>query len=606
MGWFMRSEEDKKKRKYSDYELFKHYIRRIKPFKEVVTLMAITIVLLSSAVLIAPMFLANMIKTLERNSTGLSEANKQFIFLNLIGYAIALILTWFFGTFLFNRLNSRLIPDFMKNFRLEIFRAIQKQDMPYFDNYKSGQITSTVGSDASEFGNMLFIAPNLIGNVLIVGLSAVILFLINPELTIISLFGVPIVIIVTYSLRKLSRSTSREYRHAVGEVNAAMAEAVGGIQVSKSFGQESETFERFQEVNNNYFKTGYKRAIVMGAIFPTLDFISMLTTLVILWIGSSTVLTNPNVDTGSLYLFILYLSRFFFPILQLATFYSQIQAAFAAYERVLVVIEREPAVKEPEEPKELKTVKGNIEFKDLSFSYVDGKPIFENFNLKIPAGQTLAIVGHTGAGKTSLTGLLARFYEYQGGSINIDGVDIRDLTLKSYRDLLGIVTQESFLFAGSIEENIRYGRHEASKEELQKAIESAKVDELLESVSEGISMFVGERGSNLSEGQRQLVCLARALLADPRILILDEATASVDAYTEAMIQEALEELFKDRTSIIIAHRLSTIKGADRILVMDQGKIVEEGNHDELLEKEGHYNFLYRTYYQHQSLDWKPN
>ncbi|MHA2330798.1 MAG: ABC transporter ATP-binding protein [Candidatus Hodarchaeales archaeon] len=608
MGWFFRGADLQQKRGYSDAELFKRYLQRLKPFKTIVMLLALTVLVQTVLTLIAPLFLANVIDVLEilDGTTGMIPAREIILISNLAGYAIALVLSWFFSVFVFNRLFGKLIPDFMVTLRLEIFQAIQKQDMKFFDARKSGQITSKVGNDASEFGNLQFILPQFIGNTLVIGLSLLILLTLNVPLTVASIIGVPPILLVVYALRRIARSTSRTYRHAVGEVNATMAESVGGVQVAKSFGQEIETFKRFKEVNERYYKAGYRRAIAMNVIFPTLDFLASVVTVIVLWGGSWIVLTEGLLTTGTLYLFILYLNRFFFPVLQMATFYNQLQAGFAAYERILEVLDNEPEIKDPVNPKQLDEIRGEISFRDVDFSYVAGQPIFKKFTLNIPVGQTLAVVGHTGAGKSSLIGLLARFYEIQGGSISLDNLDTRDLRLKDYRDLIGMVTQESFLFAGTIEENIRYGRQEATEEELWNSIRLAKVDEIIEDMSKGLQTFVGERGSRLSEGQRQLICFARALLADPKVLVLDEATASVDAYTEAMIQEALAELFKKRTSIVIAHRLSTIKEADRIIVLENGKIIEEGTHDELLESRGHYATLYRKYYQHQSLDWRPS
>ncbi|MHA1167710.1 MAG: ABC transporter ATP-binding protein [Candidatus Hodarchaeales archaeon] len=602
MGFFFRAATVERKKEYSDIELFRRYLQRLKPFRAVVIQLALTVVMQTLLALISPVFLYLSLELLKEPGAG----DMQLILLCLAGYAISLVLTWFFSTFVFNHLFGNLVPDFMVSLRLDIFKAIQRQDMRFFDSRKSGQITSKVGNDASEFGNLQFILPTFMGNTLIIILSLVILLSINVPLTIISVIGVPPVLLIAFGMRSVARKTTRKYRHAVGEVNAAMAESIGGIQIAKSFGQETKTFERFKEVNERYYKAGYRRALAMGIIFPSLDVLSSIVTVLVTWTGSWIILTSNGMSPATLYLFILYLNRFFFPVLQIATFYSQLQAGFAAYERVLEVLDHEPGVKNPETPVELEDVKGRITFKNVDFAYVAGQPVFKGFNLDIPPGQTLAVVGHTGAGKTTLIGLLTRFYEIQGGSIEIDGVDIRDLRLKTYRDYIGLVTQESFLFAGTIEENIRYGRQNASEKELWEAMRMAKVDEIVEDMPDGIHTFVGERGSRLSEGQRQLVCFARALLADPRILILDEATASVDAYTEAMIQEALNELFKNRTSIIIAHRLSTIKDADRIIVMKQGQIVEEGNHEELLDKNGHYASLYTKYYQHQSLEWKTS
>ncbi|MHA1228404.1 MAG: ABC transporter ATP-binding protein, partial [Candidatus Hodarchaeales archaeon] len=308
-------------------------------------------------------------------------------------------------------------------------------------------------------------------------------------------------------------------------------------------------------------------------------------------------------SAGTLYVFISLLDRFFFPVTQIVNFYAQIQAGFAGFERILQVIDTEPEVQDLGDV-ELEKIKGKIEFQDVDFEYVSGTPVLKNFSLTINPGEKLAIVGHTGAGKTSIIAILARFYEFQGGKILIDGINIRDIKLKSYRKHLGIVLQTPFLFNGTIEGNITYGRKDASQEDFQKALEVSRVNEILEYLKDGLQTQVGEGGALLSTGQRQLVSFARALLADPKILILDEATSSVDAYTESMIQESLEELMKGRTSIVIAHRLSTVKNADRIIVLDKGEIIEEGDHASLLAKGGEYATLYNTYFKHQEVTWE--
>jgi len=290
----------------------------------------------------------------------------------------------------------------------------------------------------------------------------------------------------------------------------------------------------------------------------------------------------------------------------LSVFFPQLSSGMAAYERILDIIDSEPNVIQNSDAIDIDTLTGEIIFKDIDFCYKEGEWVFNGLNLHIKKGEKIAIVGHTGAGKTSLVSLLTRFYEFQGGSIEIDGIDIRDMSLNSYRRHLGNVQQDVFLFSGSIEENIRYGRQEASEEDLWNAINTVHLEELIEYLPEGLQTQIGERGKGLSAGQQQLVSFARAILTDPQILILDEATSSVDAYTEAIIQEALEGLLSNRTSIIIAHRLSTIVNADRIIVMDKGRVVEEGTHNSLLTQGGKYSKLYKQYFEHQSLDWEPH
>jgi ABC-type multidrug transport system fused ATPase/permease subunit len=379
-----------------------------------------------------------------------------------------------------------------------------------------------------------------------------------------------------------------------------MVEAFEGIQVCKSYGQEATISKQFNETNKEYFKNVFRLTAVTHVWRSVLDTITAIILVIVVYLGGQ-LISQGETETVLILMFILYIQKFFQPIMILATFFPELSAGMAAYERILDILDSEPEVKQKNEI--ISELKGNIEFKNVDFCYKQGESVLKDFNLRIKSGEKLAIVGHTGAGKTSLVKLLMRFYEFQNGLITIDGVDIRNLRLDSYRRDIGIVQQDLFLFAGTIEENIRYGNPNASEEELRNAINSVHIDELNEYLPHGLQTLVGERGKGLSAGQKQLISFARAILTNPKILILDEATSSVDAYTEAIIQEALDVLLKGRTSIIIAHRLSTILNADRILVMDKGKIIEEGSHQSLLEGGGKYNQLYKQYYEHQSANW---
>jgi ATP-binding cassette subfamily B protein len=420
-----------------------------------------------------------------------------------------------------------------------------------------------------------------------------------------TLIAFPFIFLLVFSLRRIVKVVSRAYRKAIGSVNAAMVESIEGIHVSKSYGQESTVSRQFQETNKQYFKAGFRLTSVTHMWNPILETIASITIIAIIFFGGQFVFEGIT-DPGTIFMFILYLDRFFRPIMVLSVFFPQLSEGMAAYERILEILDSKPRVKQNPNAFDVDSLEGEIIFKDIDFCYREGEWVFKGLNLQVKKGEKLAIVGHTGAGKTSLVSLLTRYYEFQGGSINVDGNDIRDLNLNSYRRNLGNVPQDVFLFSGTIEENIRYGRQEASEEDLLNAIKTVHLEELIEYLPDGLQTQIGERGKGLSAGQKQLVSFARAILTDPKILILDEATSSVDAYTEAIIQEALEVLLANRTSIIIAHRLSTIVNADRIIVIDNGKIVEEGTHLSLLAQKGKYANLYRQYFEHQSLDWRPS
>ena len=601
MSWIFEGIDRKdQERKYSDWELIRRSVKRIAPFKRPMIISTITMVVMTFFSLLTPLLFANIIDTLQNPQ--LTDLMFLILLCGGFSYLFLYILSWV-TDYIINIQSAKFVPDFMVNLRGDIFAALQKQDMKFFDQHRSGRLNSRVSSDASDYGVAVSIVMTILGHFLVLIVIFVILAFINLTLTLVSALVIPVLLVLSYLFRRIARITSMSFRRAHAAVNSAMAESVNGIQVSKSFGVETEILGEFKEINKRHFVAGFRRNISMGMFFPFVDLLSAIGTVAILGVGGQgAILQLGFITPGILYVFLTYLTRFFFPITQLVNFYSQLQAGFAGYERILQVVDTEPEVKDLGDV-EVNQIEGKIEFRNVNFEYVSDAPVLRNFFLTVHPGEKLAIVGHTGAGKTSIISLLARFYEFQGGKILIDDINIRDIKLKSYRKHLGIVLQTPFLFNGTIEENITYGRKDASEEDLQRALKISRVYEILEYLKDGLQTQVGEGGCLLSTGQRQLVSFARALLADPRILILDEATSSVDAYTESMIQESLEELMRGRTSIVIAHRLSTVKNADRIIVLDQGKIIEEGTHEGLLMQGGEYANLYNTYFKHQEVAW---
>lgn len=518
-----------------------------------------------------------------------------------IGYTSLSIVIWIMFYARIKEL-GKFVPYFLEELRMDIFDKIQEQDMRFFDNYQSGELNSRVLNDALDFGDTTHLITETLANLLISVLTFAILLWLNLFLALITLAAIPFLFLLMLSLRRLARKVSRSYRRSIEDVNKAMVESIEGILVSKSYGQEAKVSNNFEEINKNYFQSAFKLTATTHMWRPLLDVVSSITLVIILYFSSQLVAQDIE-RPGLILMFILYLQRFFRPVMVLATFFPQLSSGMAAYERILDILNSEPQVQQNPTKLENEKLEGDIKFKNIDFYYNENNWIFKNLNLEIQKGENLAIVGHTGAGKTSLVSLLTRFYEFQGGEILIDRKDIRQIPLEVLRKNIGLVQQEIFLFSGTIEDNIRYGKRDASKRELWNAIRTVHAEELISYLPEGLDTEVGERGRGLSTGQRQLISFARAVLSDPSILILDEATSSVDAYTETIIQEALKELLKDRTSIIIAHRLSTVIDADRIIVMDQGKIVEEGTHQNLLKKGGKYTELYRKYFEHQSIDW---
>ncbi|MHA1994078.1 MAG: ABC transporter ATP-binding protein [Candidatus Hodarchaeales archaeon] len=604
MGWIFEGiERSEDERRYSDRELIQRSLRRLTPYRRPIIISSATTIVLTIISLLTPLIFGFLIETLDVSDF----AGVSMIVILFAGtcYLALSVLSWL-GDYIINLQVAKVVPFFMVTLRGDIFDALQKQDMKFFDKHRSGRLNSRVSSDAADYGGAVSIVLTVVGQFLIIIAVFFVLAIINFQLAVIAATVIPALILISYLFRKIARSTSMNYRKAHASVNAAIAESVNGIQVSKSFGVESESLDEFKEINQNHFRAGFKRSISMMLFFPFVEMLSATATVLILLVGGEMALSGTSIITAAyLFIFVSYLNNFFFPITQLISFYAQIQAGFAAFERILQVIDTEPSVQDLGNV-EKETITGKIEFQHVNFAYVSESPVLTDFSLTINPGEKIAIVGHTGAGKTSIIALLTRFYEFQEGRILVDGTHIRDFKLKDYRNHLGVVLQTPFLFNGTILENITYGRKNASVEDLTQALQISRVEEILEYLKDGLNTSVGEGGSLLSTGQRQLISFARALLADPKILILDEATSSVDAYTESMIQESLEELMKGRTSIIIAHRLSTVKNADRIIVIDHGSIIEEGTHEDLLTLNGEYASLYNTYFKHQEVDWTPN
>ncbi len=597
MGLYAGMMDEGQKREYSDRELMVRYIRGVAPFKKSIVLISLFIFITTIAETINPLLIGIAIDEL-------SKINSNPLIILTVGalYFILSILLWIMF-FLRRKEIGRFVPFFLQKLRMKIFDKLQEQDMSFFDKHLSGKLNTRVSNDALDFGNTTLLLSETLGNLLISVMTFGVLLWLNLTLALVTLIAIPFIFLLVLSLRRVVKIVSRAYRKAIGSVNAAMVESIEGIHVSKSYGQESTVSRQFEETNKQYFKAGFRITSVTHMWRPLLEIIASITLFVVIFFGGQFVfqgITNP----GTIFMFILYLQKFFRPIMVLSVFFPQLSSGMAAYERILDVIDSEPNVRQNPNATDIDTLEGEIIFKNVDFCYRESEWVFRGLNLHIKKGEKLAIVGHTGAGKTSLVSLLARYYEFQGGSIEIDGINIRDMSLNSYRRNLGNVQQDVFLFSGTIEENIRYGRQEASEEDLWNVINTVHLEELIEYLPEGLQTQIGERGKGLSAGQQQLVSFARAILTDPRILILDEATSSVDAYTEAIIQEALEDLLSNRTSIIIAHRLSTIVNADRIIVMDKGQIVEEGTHNSLLTQGGKYATLYKQYFEHQSLDWE--
>jgi ABC-type multidrug transport system fused ATPase/permease subunit len=442
---------------------------------------------------------------------------------------------------------------------------------------------------------------DLLSQLLLIILLLGYLFLIDIRLSVLLMLLAPFIVAIALAFRRIARYTVTQSRRVRAEVSSLIQETIAGISIAKTFRQERAIYDEFLTLNRRSFRVNVRTGYTFSSIFPILNIFAGIGTAGLVYFGGRSV-QEGALSPGNWYLFIQGLSLFWFPLTSIASFWSQFQLGLAAGERVFALIDAEPKVIQTNDLK-LPEIQGEIRFDNVGFRYNDKEKVLDNFSLTIKPGETLALVGHTGAGKSSIGKLVARFYEFQAGRIAVDGKDIRSLDLPAYRARLGVVTQTPFLFDGSVRDNIRYGKPSASDAEVEQAARHIGSGDWIANLPQGLDTEVGERGASLSMGQRQLVALARVLLQNPAIFILDEATASVDPLTEALIQEGLDVLLRDRTSIVIAHRLSTIKNADRIIVLREGKIIEEGTHDSLLTQGGHYAELYNTYFRHQSIQY---
>lgn len=499
------------------------------------------------------------------------------------------------------QLTTEVVYDVVLDMRRDAFAAAAEQDLAFYDQYSSGRVVSRITSDTEEFGQVVMFSTDVINQIFTALILLPVLFSYEVRLTLAVLAMSPFVAVVALSFRRLARRVTQQGARAMGEVNKAIQEAVTGISVAKNFRQEATIYEEFREVNEQSYAINLKRGFVLAIIFPTLNALSGLATALLLYFGGRVAVAG-LITVSAWYLFMAGLDRFWFPVINISAFWSQFQAGLAAAERVFALMDVEPVVVQTDN-RPVPSLVGEITFDDVSFAYQTGEQVLDHFTLHIPAGQSVALIGHTGAGKSSIIKLIARFYEFQSGQILVDGHDIRTFDLEQYRTHLGIVNQVPFLFDGTVADNIRFGRPDATDEEILAMARRIGEGEWLETLPEGLQSDVGERGSRLSMGQRQLVALTRVLVQEPQIFILDEATASVDPFTESQIQQALELIMSNTTAIIIAHRLSTVRSADRIIVLQRGRIIEEGSHEALLEAGGHYAQLYDTYFRHQSLDY---
>ena len=593
MGFFMDGlDAEAYDRTYSDRALVRRVLSYFWPQGRRILAVAGAILAQSLVDIILPIFIS---RSLDDVQAGRGNLPASLLLVAGLG-----ALSWAFN-FARRSISAQAVGNVVLRLREDAFDAVLKRDLSFYDSFPSGKIVSRVTSDTQAFTQVVMLTMDLVSQLLLVILLIAYLFTVNVTLTWGTLALAPFIVFAALQFRRIARDTITQSRRINAEVSSHIQETVSGIGVAKTFRREQTIFDEFRDYNARSFRINLRSGYVFSGIFPILNVLAGVGTAALVFFGGRNVMQG-GLTAGEWYLFIQGLGLFWFPLTSIASFWSQFQIGLAAAERVFALLDAEPKVVQ-RDSRQLPHLRGEIRFENVDFQYHPNEPVLESFSLTIRAGETLALVGHTGSGKSSIGKLIARFYEFQGGHILIDGHDIRALDLGRYRASLGMVTQSPFLFDGTVIDNIRYGRPAASDEEVTRAARIVGGGDWIDVLPDGLATAVGERGSSLSMGQRQLVALARVVLQNPAIFILDEATASIDPLTETLIQEGLDVVLRHRTSIVIAHRLSTIQNVDRIIVLRSGKIIEEGNHASLLAQSGHYADLYNTYFRHQSLEY---
>lgn len=577
----------------------KDLVRYLKPYKVSIILAFIAAIASSIFSIIGPKILGNatteIFNGLIAKITGIGGINFDAlwkILFFLLGLYIISNIFWFFENFLMSNVTQKMSYTLRKN----ISKKMNTLPISYFDKNTKGDILSRITNDVDTVSSNLNQSLTTIISAITTMLGVLIMMLsINVTMTLVSLLIIPLSLVFMAFVVKRSQKYFVDQQKYLGDVNGQVEEVYGGHLIVKAFNAEEQVTEEFNQYNERLYETGYKSQFLSGLMQPMMKFIGNLGYVVVAILGGYLTIKG-TVDVGAIVSFSQYIRNFTQPMTQLAQITSMIQSTLAAAERVFEFLD-ESDEKPVKSPIKVNNIKNNIEFKNINFGYTEEKTVINNFSIKVKEGMKVAIVGPTGAGKTTLVKLLMRFYDVNSGEILIDGHNINDFNRKDLRSLFGMVFQDTWVFSGTIEDNIKYGKLDSSREEVIEAAKAAHIHHYIKTLPDGYDMIVNEESSNISQGQKQLLTIARVILSDPKILILDEATSSVDTRTEVLIQKAMDNLMEGRTSFIIAHRLSTIRNADIILVINNGDIVETGNHEQLLKKDGFYANLYNSQFQ---------
>lgn len=568
-----------------------HYKRLgayIKPYKKAVFKTLFVIILANLASMLGPYFTKIAIDQVipQKNLSLLLILGAIFLFsLVIIGWCMR------YRIYAITEIGQ----DILKDMRFSIFEHLQKLPFSYFDSRPHGKILIRVVNYINTLSDLLSNGLiNLISDLFNVIITLIFMLFIDVKLTLYSLLLLPVLFVMVLFIQGKQRKAYQELSNKQSNLNAYIHESISGIKITQSFAREDENFQIFNEVSEEYRQSFMKAVRVQYLLWPAVQNISVITTCFIYFVGIRQL--GVSVTTGTLIAFIGYINNFWNPVINIGNFYNSLITATAYLERIFETMDVVPEIQDAPHAIALPPIKGTVDFQHVYFRYEEGKNILTDVSFHIEPGQTIALVGPTGAGKTTIINLLSRFYDVNEGAVKIDGYDVRDVTLRSLRKQMGVMLQDTFIFSGTIIENIRYGNLAATEEEVIQAAKIVRAHDFIKDLKDGYETVVEERGSTLSAGQRQLISFARALLADPKILILDEATSSIDTKTEELLQKGLQQLLKGRTSFIIAHRLSTIKNSDKIFYIDGGRIVEEGSHDQLMAKHALYHHLYQSQY----------